>query len=92
MVYLRSPIACEILDLHTTASMHPAISTEDLLKLPITLPEASARDEIAQKVRSSRKAHAQSKQLLEIVKTGVEQTIEADEKSRSTELINSLIT
>ncbi|MGB3570736.1 MAG: hypothetical protein WBA01_01775 [Phormidesmis sp.] len=72
--------------------MHPAISTEDLLKLPITLPEASARDEIAQKVRSSRKAHAQSKQLLEIVKTGVEQTIEADEKSRSTGLINSLIT
>ena len=30
LVYLRLPVICEILDLHTTASMYPAISTEDL--------------------------------------------------------------
>ncbi len=33
LVYFRSPIVCKILDLHTTASMYPAISTEDLLSI-----------------------------------------------------------
>lgn len=79
LVYLRSPIVCEILDLHTTASMYPAISTEDLLNIPITLPEKATRQKIAGKVRESRKAREQSKQLLEIAKTGVERAIETDE-------------
>jgi restriction endonuclease S subunit len=79
LVYLRSPIVCEILDLHTTASMYPAISTEDLLNIPITLPKESTRQEITEKVRESRKAREQSKQLLEIAKTGVERAIETDE-------------
>jgi hypothetical protein len=79
LVYLRSPIVCEILDLHTTASMYPAISTEDLLNIPITLPEKTTRQKIAGKVRESRKAREQSKQLLEIAKTGVERAIETDE-------------
>ncbi len=79
LVYLRSPIVCEILDLHTTASMYPAISTEDLLKIPITLPKESTRQKIREKVRESRKAREQSKQLLKIAKTGVERAIETDE-------------
>jgi type I restriction enzyme M protein len=79
LVYLRSPIVCEILDLHTTASMYPAISTEDLLHIPITLPEKKTRQKIVEKVRGSRKAREQSKQLLEIAKTGVERAIETDE-------------
>ncbi len=79
LVYLRSPIVCEVLDLHTTASMYPAISTEDLLKIPITLPKESTRQKIIEKVRESRKAQEQSKQLLEIAKTGVELAIETDE-------------
>jgi type I restriction enzyme M protein len=81
LVYLRSPIVCEILDLHTTASMYPAISTEDLLSIPITLPKESTRQKITEKVRESRKAREQSKQLLEIAKTGVERAIETDEES-----------
>lgn len=80
LVYLRLPVVCEILDLHTTASMYPAISTEDLLKIPITLPEPKIRKQIAEKVRSSRKAREQSKQLLEIAKTGVEKAIEENEE------------
>jgi restriction endonuclease S subunit len=79
LVYLRSPIVCEILDLHTIASMYPAISTEDLLKIPITLPKESTRQKITEKVRESRKSREQSKQLLEIAKTGVERAIETDE-------------
>jgi type I restriction enzyme M protein len=84
LVYLRSPIVCEILDLHTTASMYPAISTEDLLNIPITLPEKTTRQKIAEKVRESRKAREQSKQLLEIAKTGVERAIETDEATATT--------
>jgi len=80
----RSPIVCEILDLHTTASMYPAISTEDLLNIPITLPKESTRQKIAEKVRASRKAREQSKQLLEIAKTGVERAIETDEATATT--------
>lgn len=59
--------------------MYPAISTDDLLNIPITLPDKSIRYKIAEKVRASRKAQEQSKQLLEIAKTGVEQLIETNE-------------
>ncbi|BAZ54167.1 type I restriction modification system, N-6 DNA Methylase [Nostoc sp. NIES-4103] len=79
LVYLRLPVVCEILDLHTTASMYPAISTEDLLNIPITLPNERIRQEIVEKVKACRKASEQSKKLLEIAKTGVEKAIETDE-------------
>ncbi|WP_225894095.1 restriction endonuclease subunit S domain-containing protein [Atlanticothrix silvestris] len=67
---MRSPIVCEILDLHTTANMYPTISTEDLLNIPIALPQETTRQKIKEKVRASRKAREQSKQLLKIAKTG----------------------
>jgi hypothetical protein len=79
LVYLRLPIVCEILDLHTTASMYPAISTDTLMSIPISLPKESTRQQIAEKVRESRKAREQSKQLLEIAKIGVERAIETNE-------------
>jgi type I restriction enzyme M protein len=81
---VRSPIVCEILDLHTTASIYPAISTEDLLDIPITLPQESTRQKITEKVRASRKAREQSKHLLEIAKTRVERAIENDQATVTT--------
>jgi type I restriction enzyme M protein len=59
--------------------MYPAISTEYLLNIPIALPKESIRRQITEKVRESRKAREQSKQLLGIAKTGVERAIETDE-------------
>ena len=59
--------------------MYPAIFTEDLLSIPIALTKESTRQKITEKVRESRKAREQSKQLLEIAKTGVERAIETDE-------------
>ena len=59
--------------------MYPAISTEDLLSIPITLPKESIHQKIAEKVRESHKAREPSKQLLELSKTGVERAIETDE-------------
>ncbi|RUR76735.1 hypothetical protein ACF3DV_06815 [Chlorogloeopsis fritschii PCC 9212] len=64
--------------------MYPAISTEDLLNIPITLPKESTRQKITEKVRASRKAREQSKQLLEIAKTRVERAIETDEATATT--------
>jgi len=76
---LRSPIVCEILDLHATASIYPAISTEALWNIGIALPKESIPRQTTKKIRESRKAWEQSKQLLQIAKTGVEQAIETDE-------------
>lgn len=67
--------------------MYPAISTEDLLNIPIAIPKESTRQKITEKVRASRKAREQFKQLLEIAKTGVERAIETDEAIATT-LIN----
>jgi type I restriction enzyme M protein len=58
---------------------YPAISTEDLLNIPIALPKESIRRQITEKVRESGKAPEQSKQLLDIAKTGVEQAIKTNE-------------
>ncbi len=41
LTYLRAKPICELMDLHTTASMYPAISEQDLLRLPI--PQFSER-------------------------------------------------
>ncbi|AFZ18811.1 hypothetical protein [Allocoleopsis franciscana] len=46
-----------------------------MLNIPITLPNETTRQKIAEKVRESRKAREPSKQLLEIAKTGVEWAI-----------------
>ena len=39
LAYMRLPLVCELLDLHTTASMYPAISATDLMRIPIALPD-----------------------------------------------------
>ena len=79
LVFLRTPIISEILDLHTTASMYPAISTEDLLKIPIVLPSAKLCSEIVRRVRSSRNENRESKRLLQVAKHAVEIAIEQNE-------------
>jgi restriction endonuclease S subunit len=77
LLYLRLPIVCEILDLYTTASMYPAISTADLLNIPITLPESKTlRKELIGKVRESRQARKDAQRLLAEAKAEVERMIE----------------
>jgi hypothetical protein len=51
LLYLRLPPVCELLDVYTTASMYPAISTTDLLRIPISLPPKDSRQEIVAKLR-----------------------------------------
>lgn len=75
LTYLRLPIICEILDLHTTASMYPAIPTDRLLRIPIALPKQGVRDEIVTKVRRSFSARREARRLLEQAKTEVERLV-----------------
>ncbi|MEX1258125.1 MAG: hypothetical protein WEG36_10960 [Gemmatimonadota bacterium] len=75
LVYLRLPLVCELLDLHTTASMYPAISTADLMKISIVLPKKADRQKIVTKVRESFDARREARRLLDEAKAMVEQTI-----------------
>lgn len=75
LVYLRLPLVCELLDLHTTASMYPAISTADLLGVPISLPDAATRKQIVAAVRESFAARREARRLLDEAKALVEKAI-----------------
>lgn len=88
LTYLRLPLVAELLDLHTTASMYPAISTADLLRIPFRLPDAQACAKIVAKVRESFAARAESLRLLDKAKHTVEAAIMGEEsqpKQRGTE-------
>ena len=78
LVYLRLPLICELLDLHTTASMYPAIAPDVLMNIPITLPNNATRHTIVAKVRESFDAQHESLRLLEEAKTMVEKAILID--------------
>ena len=75
LVYLRLPLVCELLDLHTTASMYPAIAITDLMKIPITLPKDATRKKIVAKVRESFDARRKTRRLLDEAKAMVEKAI-----------------
>ena len=75
LTYLRLPLICEILDLHTTASMYPAISTARLMQIPIAVPVHSVRNEIVSKVRSAFAARAEARRLLNHAKALVERLV-----------------
>lgn len=72
LTYLRLPIVCEVLDLYTTASMYPAISTGKLMALPIPVPESSIRRKIVAKVRGAFESRATADRLLEEAISDVE--------------------
>ena len=75
LVYLRLPIVCEILDLHTTASMYPAISTTDLLNVQIPIPPTKIRSKIVNLIQKSQENRRNARLLLEEAKRRVEAMI-----------------
>lgn len=79
LCYLKLPQICELMDLHTSASMYPAISVSDILNLPFKHPGKEAEDEIISLVQQARSKRRQSKSLLERAKRAVEIAIEHDE-------------
>lgn len=79
LTYLRLPIVCELMDLHTSASLYPAISERDLLKLPIPkIPEKAAQTIITQ-IRQAHASRQEAQSLLAKAKRAVEVAIEEGE-------------
>ena len=75
LVYLRLPLVCELLDLHTTASMYPSIAPEVLMKIPVALPDNETQLTIVAKVQESLEAQRESRQLLKEAIMMVEETV-----------------
>ena len=81
LTYLKLPPVCELMDLHTSASLYPAISEKDLLALPIPRIPEDIQKKIDTKVEEARSAKQRAIQLLDAAKRAVEIAIEQDEKS-----------
>ncbi len=77
--YLRLPVICELMDLHTTASMYPAISTTDLMRLPFLLPDDATIKKVKHQITAARAARREAHTLLEKAKQAVEVAIEKNE-------------
>lgn len=79
LTYLRLPIVCELMDLHTSASLYPAISQTDLLGLPFPLISSAAQGHIVAAVREAQAARVEAHYLLDRAKHAVGIAIEESE-------------
>ena len=79
LTYLRLPIVCELMDLHTSASLYPAISERDILKLPIPKIPDKAAQEIITQIRQAHQSRQEAQALLAKAKRAVEVAIEEGE-------------
>jgi hypothetical protein len=79
LTYLRLPAICELMDLHTSASLYPAISERDILALPIPRIPDTAGKAIISQIRSAHAARQEAQSLLERAKRAVEVAIEEGE-------------
>ena len=81
LTYLRLPLVCELMDLHTSATMYPAISESDLLALPIPAIAPSVQAQVQDAVRQSAHARQRATRLLDAAKRAVELAIEESESA-----------
>jgi len=79
LTYLRLPPVCELLDLHTSASLYPAISEADLLAFPIPQIDAATQDRVVENVRAAQASRRRAAELLEAARRAVEIAIEDTE-------------
>lgn len=79
LTYLRLPQVCELMDLHTSASMYPAISEGDLLNLPFRRVSSDVERKIVSAVQQSHSARREAHILLDRAKRAVEIAIELSE-------------
>lgn len=81
LTYLRLPPVCELMNLHTSASLYPAISERDLLNLPFPTVATEIEAEIVKAVQQAHIARREARELLERAKRAVEIAIEENESS-----------
>ena len=90
LTYLRLPVVCELMDLHTSATMYPAISEADLLALPIPEIPLAVQQRVQSAVRQSYEARRQANRFLEAAKRAVEIAIE-DSEARALEYLSEFV-
>ncbi|MFO1424813.1 MAG: hypothetical protein U1F70_14400 [Candidatus Competibacteraceae bacterium] len=88
LTYLRLPPFCELMDLHTSASLYPAISEQDLLNLPIPRIERDTQQTIVSAVQSAQVSRRRAAELLNAAKRAVEIAIESGEAA-AVEFLNA---
>ena len=81
LTYLRLQPICELMDLHTSASLYPAISEPDLLALPIPCIDKTVQVKVVAAVQAAQQGRQRAAQLLNAAKRAVEIAIEDSEKS-----------
>jgi type I restriction enzyme, S subunit len=79
LTYLRLPPVCEVMDLHTSASLYPTISETDLLKLPFPQLDQKTCDQVTAAVRAAHAARSEAQALLARAQDAVEVAIEQGE-------------
>jgi len=79
VTYLRLLPVCELMDLHCSASLYPAISEKDLLSLPIPKIGREVQQKVDAAVLAGRASTARAAQLLDAAKRAVEIAIEDSE-------------
>ena len=72
LAYLRLPPVCELMDLHTSASLYPAIAEANLLALPFPRIDASVQTRIVANVRAAQASRQRAADLLDAAKRAVE--------------------
>ena len=78
LTYMRLPVICEVLDLHTTASMYPAIAVQRLMQIPVMIPDKTRREQIVAKVQEGMSLHRESVRLLTQAKKMLEDMVEGE--------------
>lgn len=79
LTYLRLPPVCELLDLHTSASLYPAISEQDLLAFPIPRIDEAAQAQVVASVQTAQSNRRRAAELLAAARCAVEIAIEENE-------------
>jgi type I restriction enzyme S subunit len=79
LTYLRLPLMCELMDLHTSASLYPAISETDFLALPYHPISSAAESKIINAVQAAHIAEKNAHVLLASAKQAVEIAVEKNE-------------
>lgn len=79
VTYLRLPPVCELMDLHCSASLYPAISEKDLLGLPIPKIGQDVQQRVNASVQAARASTTRAAILLDAAKRAVEIAIEDSE-------------
>lgn len=72
LTYLRLLAFCELMDLHTSASLYPAISESDLMSLPFPEIPATATEDIVTAVKDAHVARDEANGLLARASQAVE--------------------